>query len=387
MELHEIYRIAGLLTKHVRGDISADERDELENWKKSSPERAKLSDELSHYTFLENKLITELLCDKEKAYQNFIAWKRAHQHRIQVKRRWIGSVAAVAVLLVTVAGIFMNSYRDSEETIVLGNSLPAGESRATLTLANGQRMVLNGKIGDTLTQSGVQVMASQGEIKYETGKQSVDECFNQLEIPRRGEYRLVLADGTRVWLNSESRLKYPVAFHGNERRVYLEGEAYFEVMKNNEMPFVVVSGKTAVEVLGTSFNVRAYSDETCIYTTLVEGKVRLSNTQHLLELEPNEQGIITISTGKMEKLKVDVNLYTSWKDGRFIFENQTLEEIMNTLGRWYDVKVFYTNEQVKQAMFNGNLKRYEDFNQIVDMLEMTGVANFMIDGDTIIISE
>lgn len=387
MELQEIYRIAGLLSKQVRGELSADEQEELENWKKGSPERANLSDEFSHYTFLEKKLMAEQLCGKDKAYQNFIAWKHAYEHRRQV-RRWIGSVAAIAFLFITIAVIFLNPNKDSGEAIVYGNSLPAGESRATLILANGQRMVLDGKIGDTLVEPGVQVRASQGEIKYETGKRSeVDECFNQLEIPRRGEYRLMLADGTRVWLNSESRLKYPVTFHGHERRVYLEGEAYFEVMKNNEMPFVVVSGETAVEVLGTSFNVRAYSDETCIYTTLVEGKVRLSNTQHSLELEPSEQGIITLASGQLEKRKVDVNLYTTWKDGRFVFENQTLEEIMNTLGRWYDVKVFYTNEQVKQAMFNGNLKRYEDFNQIVEMLELTGVAHFKINGDTIIISE
>ena len=213
------------------------------------------------------------------------------------------------------------------------------------------------------------------------------EHYNQLDIPRKGEYRLVLADGTRVWLNSESSLKYPVAFQGNERKVYLEGEAYFEVSKDEHKPFTVVTGESSIRVLGTSFNVRAYADEAQLCATLVEGKVRLSHAQQSLILSPDEQGVVTLASGKLEKRKVDASLYTVWKDGRFVFENQTLEEIMNTLSRWYDVKVFYTNEQVKQAMFNGNLKRYDDFDQIVKMLELTGVAHFKINGETIIISE
>lgn len=132
---------------------------------------------------------------------------------------------------------------------------------------------------------------------------------------------------------------------------------------------------------------RAYADEEQLYATLVEGTVRLSHAQQSLILYPDEQGVITFVSRKLEKRKVDANLYTAWKDGRFIFENQTLEEIMNTLGRWYDVKVFYSNEQVKQAVFNGNLKRYDNFDQIVKMLELTGVAHFKINGETIIISE
>lgn len=389
MEHQEVFQVAGLLAKYIKGELSSQEQAELEVWKNSSPQHVRLMEEFLQATFWEKKQVAEERCGKKQAFQKFIRWKQEYQHRRRMRRIGLGSAAAVVILFITVAGLLWRPYQGQEQEIVQNHILPAGESRAVLTLADGQKMSLDKKRADTLIQMGeVRINTLQGEINYEAAKHKVGvEHYNQLDIPRKGEYRLVLADGTRIWLNSESSLKYPVAFQGNERKVYLEGEAYFEVSKDEHKPFIVVSGESSIRVLGTSFNVRAYADEAQLYATLVEGTVRLSHAQQSLILYPDEQGVITFVSRKLEKRKVDANLYTAWKDGRFIFENQTLEEIMNTLGRWYDVKVFYSNEQVKQAVFNGNLKRYDNFDQIVKMLELTGVAHFKINGETIIISE
>lgn len=383
-----IYDLAEIIAAYIQGKLTDQQRITLEHWLSETPGRQKLLDKFSHNTFLDKKLIAERLSGKNKAYQSFLL----RRHAYKTKRRrilWLSSVAALMVLGLGISGIFLFQKENQPEHWVNEPLLSAGESRAILTFADGRRMSLDKEMKDTLLiyEGGV-LNASNGRIEYKKGDQQASKTdYNQIDIPRKGEYALILSDGTKVWLNSESSFKYPVAFQGKERRVYLQGEAFFEVSKNEKMPFIVQTGQSAVQVLGTSFNVRAYADEQVIYTTLVEGSVRLSAGDAGLTLQPEEQGLIDLHSGEIRKRKVDVTLYTSWKEGRFVFEDQTLEEIMNTLSRWYDIHVIFANEQVKGAMFRGNLKRYDDFDQIVKMLELTGVAHFKIDGNTITISE
>ena len=387
MDEQKIIYIASVIVKSFRGNLTDEERVELEEWKNSSPEHLALLEQFSHYSFLEAKLVAEQLSGKEKAYRQFCLRQQAYQRRRTI-RRWSYASVAVMAVIVTVAAVLLFRPTSPVGMMVAEKTLTAGKNQAMLTLADGRRVNLEEQLPDTLLQkAGLAMDAVAGRIEYKPLENHTGGIqYNQLDIPRKGEYRLVLADGTRVWLNSETQLKYPVTFAGTERRVYLQGEAYFEVMRDEQKPFIVETGKSAVQVLGTSFNVRAYTDEKDMYTTLVEGSVQLSSGKETLVLRPDEQGVVAPS-GAITKQKVNTALYTSWKDGRFVFENQTLEEIMHTLARWYDVNVFYANDRVKEAMFNGNLKRYDDFNQIVEMLEMTGVAHFKINGNTIIISE
>lgn len=388
MDEQKLIYIAGIIAKSFREELSVEEQAELEAWKNSSPEHPEMLERFSHYSFLEAKLVAEQLSGKESAWQSFRHRQQEFRHRRRI-RRW--SYAAVVVVVMAVAAIlfYRPSRMPANHPVMAEQFLPAGKNQAVLTLANGRKINLEKQIAAVILQDeGLSVDTAAGCIAYKPMENQPGEIrYNQLEVPRRGEYRLVLADGTKVWLNSESELKYPVAFQSNERRVYLRGEAYFEVAKNARCPFIVETEETAVQVLGTSFNVRAYTDEGRVYTTLVEGSVRLSCGRGKLMLLPDEQGIVCAATGEISKQKVNTLLYTAWKDGRFVFENQTLEDIMRTLVRWYDVNVLYTSERVKEAMFNGNLKRYDDFNRIVEMLEMTGVAHFKINGNTIVISE
>ena len=198
---------------------------------------------------------------------------------------------------------------------------------------------------------------------------------------------LTLPDGTLVFLNSESTLSYPSRFDSDTRNVTLQGEAYFQVASDKSSPFIIEMGKVQVQVLGTSFNLRAYQDEEMIQTTLVEGRVCMFTDKKRILLYPNEQGAIELKTGNLVKKQVDVQAYIGWKNGRFIFERQTLEDIMRTLSRWYDVQVVFQSEKARHIEFTGNLRRYDDFGQIVSMLALACPAKFNVSGTTIYIAE
>lgn len=388
MENEQIFRIAEIIARHIQGQASLKDGMLLDEWKSADREHRRLLEKFSQYEFWESKQIAEYLCAKEKAYRQFCVRRQLFLRRKKIRMYTYRAMAAVVILLVGFCGFL--SYRPEVNTgSVSGTAfLPAGESRAVLTLADGQKVYLGKQAADTLLQNG-EIVANNSEacLRYNASALVAESlAYNRLEVPRKGEYMLVLTDGTKVWLNSESQLRYPVNFTGNERRVFLKGEAYFEVSYNEKSPFIVVAGSSAIQVLGTSFNVRAYADEGYSYTTLVEGSVRLSTGKQAIVLKPDEQGISTVS-GQLDKRTVDVKLYTGWREGRFVFENQSLEEMMQTLSRWYDVNVFFTGEKVKKAMFTGNLKRYDDFDKIADMLELTGVAHFEIEGNTVIVSE
>ena len=188
-----------------------------------------------------------------------------------------------------------------------------------------------------------------------------------------------------MYLNSESELRYPVNFVGRDRRVYLSGEAYFDVTQNKEHPFIVEMKNSVVRVLGTSFDVRAYADEE-VLTTLVQGVVRFSAGKESVVLEPGKQAILD-KLGQIETREVDTYLYTAWKEGVFAFKKQRLEEIMKVVARWYDVNVFWENISQKEVTFTGKMKRYDDFSKVVEMLEMTGNTEFVVRENNIFIRE
>ena len=208
-------------------------------------------------------------------------------------------------------------------------------------------------------------------------------AWHKVIVPRGGEFQISLEDGTRVWLNSESTLKYPEVFTGTTREVFLEGEAYFEVTPGNK-PFIVRSTYGNVYVHGTSFNVKSYKEEEKTYTTLVSGKVSCTYENQEIELQPGEQAI-TSKHEAMEKRKVNVAEYIGWKDGLYIFKRRSLGSIMNELARWYDIEVVYKDEGLKNILFTGNLKRYDTINTFMKIIKRSGDINYRIEGKTIIL--
>lgn len=258
-----------------------------------------------------------------------------------------------------------------------------GANVATLTLANGRVITLDdapeGKLAETGNSS---ISKNQQGLSYTANGQQRTPTINTIAVPRGGQYQLTLSDGTRVWLNSESSLTFPDIFNGSDRKLMLSGEAYFEVSKDDTKPFTVQTAQATVHVLGTSFNMSAYKDEKLIKATLVDGAIRLSNETASTLLSPGEQGIIT-ATG-IEKKRVNINQEIAWKSGYFVFRNNTIQEIMRQISRWYNVQIAYSGD-IPQGTFGGTYSRSKDLEELLNGLELTGLVHFKIEGRTLIV--
>ena len=293
--------------------------------------------------------------------------------------RFIKYAAAASVFLIVTLALFPNKHKDAqivEPNIVKTDVIVPGSEKATLTLGDGSVVVLE-KGNGYKTQN----LSSNGEeIVYKgVKKKSTEIVYNFLTIPRGGQFYLVLSDGTEVWLNSESQLKYPVAFVESETRkvelVY--GEAFFAVSPSTEhkgSKFIVLNANQEVEVLGTEFNIKAYKDENIVYTTLVEGKVIVSNSFSKQNLVPNQQSIVSVKNKEITIQKIDAYSETSWRKGLFSFKSKTLKEIMMVLSRWYDLNVVFENPKLESVKFNGVLSKDDS---IEDILRKINSTNFI----------
>ena len=303
--------------------------------------------------------------------------------------RW--SVAASVILLIGLfVGRAIDGVRDMREDQLLAKSvMQPGTSKAILTMADGEKVMLDRerKLDIQLNERMRVASNGQGIVYEENGKGVVKEDYNKLVTPIGGEYRLTLSDGTKVFLNAASELKYPVEFMGDRRVVDLDGEAYFEVHKDNQRPFVVRTKGAEVCVLGTSFNVNTYGDDGRIYTTLVNGSVRVLSVKNGQEkvLTPGMQGVMNMQTGQLMVREVDVESYVAWREGRFVFRTMTLDLIMQQLQRWYDFEVFYQNLELKDYEFRGVIKRDMDLDKVLSVIKATTNVDFEVKGKVITI--
>ena len=307
--------------------------------------------------------------DIELALQK-VKSRRARMERL---RHRIWQYAAL-ILVALGLGIY-GTYRFADRLDEVTDGVDAGSSRAILHLASGEKIVLGEEMAETYlkrTEVNDIWLDSNRVLRYRAKEKAIEGVReNRLEVPVGGEYRLTLSDGTRVWLNAASSLTYPEIFQDRERVVELTGEAFFEVKPDTALPFIVKTQGMRVKVLGTTFNVKAYPDELKLYTTLVEGKVEVfSDYLHRgVMLYPGEQAVSDSS--EIQKRQVNVQPYISWKEGKFVFINAPLGEICKQIARWYDVDVFYMNQQVKNYHFSAWFKRSSSINEVINILEKT----------------
>ena len=386
--MKEAFEIARIIQKSLKGKLSESEERQLSGWRKVSDENERAFQRMISEDFYTIGMEKLEMYDSRVAYGRFLQ-KKYQQRR---KRRFLinmARVAAVALPFVIALVLYVGLNREEEQMVrpsLASNILPR-TSKAVLTLANGQMIPLGKEATDsTIITDGTLISASGSGVTYASGVESESVVYNKLEIPRGGEFCLTLSDGTRVWLNSETSIQYPVAFGAKERRVFVQGEAYFEVAKDAKKPFTVQFMSSSVTVLGTSFNIRAYPEEKRSQTTLAEGSVRIYSPGSSMLLKPGEQAEVSALSGEMVKQEVEVKNFTSWKDGRFVFEQQPLEDIMRTLERWYDIRVIFKDEGAKRISLSGNMKRYGDFSQVMKMLQMTGDVRFELHGNDVYIT-
>lgn len=296
--------------------------------------------------------------------------------------------AAAILLLICCAGAWYFSSHQSDNQLAINltdtthykNDVAPGNNKAVLTLGDGSTITLDSAGKQLIRQGNTAIQQQNGLLQYNNSGANVGISYNILTTPRGGKFRIVLPDGTGVWLNAASSIRYPVAFTGKQRRVEITGEAYFEVAKNEAMPFIVsVNNKAEVEVLGTHFNVNAYEDEAAINTTLLEGKVRVSaGASPGAVLQPGQQASLN-TAGAMKVLDdIDVMQVTAWKDGWFEFHMATLPDVMRQLSRWYDVDVNYP-ANIPERAFEGRMQQDLTLTQVLKILERYQV-HFHVEG-------
>ncbi|WP_270542885.1 FecR family protein [Butyricimonas paravirosa] len=332
---------------------------------------------------------------KQQEKERFL--KSIHQsYAGKVRKRRIIHYWPVAVSVVLLVGVFVGfalnewSQMKADQGIAQTERIVPGV-KAELILSTGERVCLaqRSEFIEGMKESGIRNDSLAG-LNYVgakiQGKEIGEEIvYNTMQIPVGGFYQLKLADGTKVWLNSLTQLRFPVTFAGEERKVYLTGEAYFEVARDSVHPFIVATDEgMEVKVYGTEFNVDTYRKGT-VKTTLVNGKVgiRVSATGEEVRLSPNQMALFTKATQSIQVENVDPYGAVAWKDGKFVFEDEPIEEIMERLSRWYDVKVFYANERIKKHTFTGIITRFADISDVLHLMEETAAVEFRIQGDTI----
>ena len=378
--------IPSLLSKAFLGTLSEEEERALQQWRDESPENEQLYESEMNTEYIVQKSHEVARVNIVNGYMNVLL-KRKRNVRVRRVRR-IVSIAA-GVVLPSLAVVLWYGTRERIEDVSeqVASVIRHGGVKAELVLADGTTRILGSEVTDSLlVQQGANIVVQNQGVSYCVDSSVVEERYNTLRVPRGGEYSITLSDGTIVYLNSESELRYPVNFVGRDRRVYLSGEAYFDVVQDEAHPFIVDMGNSSVRVLGTSFDVRAYADEDEVLTTLVQGSVKFSAGKEFVTLEPGKQAVLGKS-GSIETREVDTYLYTAWKEGVFAFKRQRLEEIMKVVARWYDVNIFWENVSQKEVTFTGKMKRYDDFSKVVEVLEMTGNTEFVIKENNIFIRE
>ena len=378
-------KIPGFIFKYLQGTITAEEERALNFWLQTS-ERHRL---------LFQKLISvEGLVKKRAVYRRFDRYYNFEIVRKKIRVRKYSLLkerlaAAVIVLLVSAGTVlyFRTDFSETENTIQ-ASVLSPGKVAAVLILSDGQMKMLDENF-PVLSDGKQQIINKDGRVVYpETKAENTDtvEMYHEIKVPRGGEYKVTLSDGTRIWLNSESSVCYPIAFKKEERRIRISGEVFLEVAKDSLHPFIVSSQHLKVRVLGTKFNMRDYQIEKNAAATLVEGKVEVAGIcGKTAVLKPSEQCIYDQTKGSAEVIEVDTELFVSWKDGIYQFKSQRLEDILNVISRWYDVEVYYQNPEVKDIMFSGRLKRYDNAQSLLEAFEKVGGVKFSIEEKNVIV--
>lgn len=384
----QAYRVAYLIAGFIRHTLTEKEHDELDNWVNESDHNMQLFEDLTD----ENNIAANLeWMDKLQTEESYQALKQGGAFKLPPKRFYNKKIWLAAACVITLLAVFFISRYTADKKITnqeMASSdttmLKPGGNRATLTLAGGKIIDLTyAKTGAIENDSGVNVnKTADGELVYANNNSIANRAaLHTLSTPVGGQYQLTLPDGTKVWLNAASSLKFPPAFSGNEREVMLTGEAYFEVAKNSAKPFIVsMADSTDVVVTGTHFNINAYQNEKVQRVTLLEGSVTVSNALNVTKLEPGMQA--SIRNRQITKDKVlDAEEVTGWKDGLFVFHDATIESIMMQIERWYDAKIIYKTN-VKQ-LFNATILRKEPVAKVLKLLELNGYVHFKTENNII----
>ena len=375
-----------LIKRSFTSSLDEEDRQVLEAWLDESERHRQLYEEMKR--FVARRENFQLDVETKKRFKQDFETRVDEAYRRRGRRVWLKVVSYAAMLaLPIIVGMLLWTRQPVEEVVDYGiGPIEHGVRKATLVLNDGKVLALDTSRMTLKEIDGVTIHTNDQALVYVDSLDDQDvNLQNRLITPKGGEYTIMLADGTKVWVNAATEIRYPVKFAGKERRVRLEGEAYFEVVKNTEKPFIVEANGMEVKVYGTQFNVNTRRDDQ-IQTTLVEGSVSVK-PKGLAEvmLKPNQQAVFNKLAGRVTVRDVDVLSYVAWQRGNCYFENKSIGEILDELSLWYDIQVFFVNNEVRNERFSGYLPRYEEINGLLSLIEKTSHVQFEIKGRVIIV--
>ena len=371
---------------YLSGAITDEEKQELQQWLDASLKNKALFDRVKNNRHVGSKYKAFKSINHDAAFERFEKRVGVKSH---VRYSWLKYAAIFLLPLSLGVFLLLNTTKTEIEVPIMAKIVP-GEAKATLVLADGQFVNLQkDSVWDITVSPGASATSSRQGIDY--SKVNVKEKsvrYNTLKTPRGGEFNITLSDGSVVHLNSATELKYPVVFDEEKREVHVSGEAYFEVKKEEKRPFYVVVDGMRIRVYGTSFNVNTQR-EGVVQTVLVEGRVGImaEGMDEECRMSPSQLAEYNKERSLIEVKEVDVESYVAWKDGFFVFEDESLEQIMNTLSLWYDVDVFYVNPQLKGLHFTGHMRRYDQIDNILKAIGSAVGVTFSVKDRSIWVSK
>ncbi|MDR1415067.1 MAG: FecR family protein [Odoribacteraceae bacterium] len=376
------YEIARLIAAEVLGTLGEEDARRLKEWLEASAGNRR------EYERIVRRLKGDLMPGEgaDEGADVVAGWERfrVSRARRRVVRLW-RRVAVAAVLSGLVLTLGYRHGREAGEVSPVAVAEIVKRHKAVLILGNGERVMISDSSRGLISASGeARVVSIDNRLRYEGMPAGEDSSYHTVEVPRGGEYELLLSDGTRVWLNSGSRVRFPVRFTGDTREVEMDGEVCFDVAKDGGRPFVVRAGEVSLRVLGTLFNVEAYAGEPVV-TTLVNGSLKLSSGKNEQMLRPGEQATLLSDGFVVREMRASESV--EWIHGVFNFTDTSLEMIMKRLARWYDVDVFYRDRSAGDARFTLEIKRYDNIASVLSKIEMTERVHFSVDGNRVFVEE
>ena len=372
-----------LIARYLSNELLLEEKKELEQWLAEDAEHVR------YFTRCRN--LHDLYCpafpptgiDEEKAYRNVDI--RTGGKRLHHRKWWLTGVAAILGGFAIGMGwfYFQQNPRTDQTSMAQVVPAPTPSSEIILALPEGELIPLDSlSAKKEAATASINTLADKNGIAYAQADSLVPLQWHTWIIPRGKTFFLTLSDGTRVWMNAESNIRFPVEFRGSERKVFIEGEAYLEVTHNAQSPFRIETPSGEITVLGTEFNVRCYQGEEK-QVTLVKGKVQVDAGDETLTLVPGEQATWNSQMTRLQKGQVNTALYCSWRDGKWLFENESLEEILKLVARRYDVQIQWKNEQLKRAQFSGEIRLPEKVEDVLKLLELADNLSLTMTGQEV----
>lgn len=378
------FDMAVMVGKYLGGTLSEEERGRLERWLAAEGRNREWFERVTAEGYREQKLEEASTIRVEEGWRSLEAKRAVRRGRRVWRTSWM-RYAALLVLPLMGAWLLYQYGGRGEDNASTRQSIAPGENKAKLILADGSSVVLERQGEKVLKEAdGTRINVLKERIMYENTLPAGREegVYHELVIPRGGEFSLTLSDGTVVYMNADSKLRFPTRFGAGERVVELEGEAYFQVARDEASPFIVKSSRVAIRVLGTEFNVSAYAEDSVMRTTLVRGAVKISSevSGESVVLHPGEQAALCRDNHALRVSEVDVSYAVAWKEGRLRFREKRLEEVMRIVARWYDVEVVFEDEEVKGYPFGCNFSRHATIEPLLKVFEATGTIETSVQG-------